>query len=160
MTGVTNSNSALLHFLSFRYLFTSLSLFSSISWSMHACGHMTIMNRNRKSRKSTWKGPRKKCTKNTWKGHLIRVPFPQLPNISNQINYIMSTTGRVQLILHKSEDKISMLPIQVSNCTEQYRLLIKQKMLFKLAVIWLTWLRFYFRTSHQPWVQLGDTQLQ
>ena len=37
----------------------------------------------------------------------------------------MSTTGRVQLILHKSEDKISMLPIQVSNCTEQYRLLIK-----------------------------------
>ena len=40
--------------------------------------------------------------KNTWKGHLIRVPFPQLPNISKRINYIMSNTGRVQLILHKN----------------------------------------------------------
>ena len=40
--------------------------------------------------------------KNTWKGHLIRVPFPQLPNISKQINYVMSTTRRVQLILHKN----------------------------------------------------------
>ena len=67
--------------------------------------------------------------------HLIRVPFPQLPNISNQINYIMSTTGRVQLILHKSKGKISMLPIQVSNCTEQYRLLIKTEKNFKLKMI-------------------------
>ena len=40
--------------------------------------------------------------KNTWKGHLIRVPFPQLPNISKQINYVMSTTRRVKLILHKN----------------------------------------------------------
>ena len=71
----------LLHFLSFKYLFPSISLFSSISWSTYACGHMTIMNCKRKS---TWKGPRnffyeKIHEKATWFASLF-LNYPIYPN--------------------------------------------------------------------------------
>ena len=73
----------LLHFLSFKYLFPSISLFSSISWSTYACGHMTIMNCKRKS---TWKGPRnffyeKIHEKATWFASLF-LNYPIYPNRS------------------------------------------------------------------------------
>ena len=55
MLSVPNIWERTYNFLYFRYLFPSISLFSSISWSTYACGHMTIMNCKRKS---TWKGPR------------------------------------------------------------------------------------------------------
>ena len=50
-----------------------------------------------KVEKVHWKAREKKLhEKNTWKGHLIRVPFPQLPNIqTDQLHYVNYRKGPI-----------------------------------------------------------------
>ena len=84
----------LLHFLSFKYLFPSISLFSSISWSTYACGHMTIMNCKRKS---TWKGPRNFFTKKYMKRPPDSRPFSSITQYiqTDQLRYVNYKKGPI-----------------------------------------------------------------